>query len=285
MHVRCIWDDRPWTRHINCDRYDYIQTNTSQLSSYLVAGQWCVQSETQRKTNQRDTGRYNVSVPAVTPTVCHLLLHISQHRLEWEQTLSPLIWIQDFCGLCHFIYICYFELFNQFCLIFHRREFVSEGALCQLDMSTHRTHPQFNRKDDKHQVIFYRLPTSTFAVIEWDSQPRFNTMRRLWANTKGTIFQCTLGHDDDIKWKHLPLYWPFVRGTHRSPEDSPNKGQWRGALMFSLICAWKTVNQTIETLVISEAIALIMFVCFVCLFVWRHIFLVLFVTNFWRMML
>ena len=25
---------------------------------------------------------------------------------------------------------------------------------------------------------------------------------------------------------------------HRSPVNSPHKGQWRGALMFSLICAW-----------------------------------------------
>ena len=24
-------------------------------------------------------------------------------------------------------------------------------------------------------------------------------------------------HDDVIKWKHFPLYWPFVRGIHRSP--------------------------------------------------------------------
>ena len=44
-------------------------------------------------------------------------------------------------------------------------------------------------------------------------------------------------HDDVIKWKHLPRYWPFVRGIHRSPVNSPHKGQWRGALMFSLICA------------------------------------------------
>ena len=32
-------------------------------------------------------------------------------------------------------------------------------------------------------------------------------------------------------------YWPFVWGIHRSPMNSPHKGQWRGALMFSLICA------------------------------------------------
>ena len=36
-------------------------------------------------------------------------------------------------------------------------------------------------------------------------------------------------------WPHqmenFPRYWPFV-------VNSPHKGQWRGALMFSLICDW-----------------------------------------------
>ena len=45
-------------------------------------------------------------------------------------------------------------------------------------------------------------------------------------------------HDDVIKWKHFPRYSPFVRGIHRSPMNSPHKGQWRGASTFSLICAW-----------------------------------------------
>ena len=45
-------------------------------------------------------------------------------------------------------------------------------------------------------------------------------------------------HDDVINWKNVPCYWSFVRGIHRSPVNSPHKGQWRGALMFSLICAW-----------------------------------------------
>ena len=45
-------------------------------------------------------------------------------------------------------------------------------------------------------------------------------------------------HDDVIKWKHFPRNWPFVRGNHRSQVNSPRKGQWRGALMFSLICVW-----------------------------------------------
>ena len=45
-------------------------------------------------------------------------------------------------------------------------------------------------------------------------------------------------HDDVMKWTHFPRYWPFVRGIHRSPVNSTHKGQWRGALIFSLICVW-----------------------------------------------
>ena len=44
-------------------------------------------------------------------------------------------------------------------------------------------------------------------------------------------------HDNVTKWKCFPRHWPFVRVIHRSPVNSPHKGQWRGALMFSLICA------------------------------------------------
>ena len=52
----------------------------------------------------------------------------------------------------------------------------------------------------------------------------------------------SIDHDDVIKWEHFPRYWPFVRGIHRSPVNSPHKGQWLGALMFSLICAWINVS-------------------------------------------
>ena len=48
-------------------------------------------------------------------------------------------------------------------------------------------------------------------------------------------------HDYVMKWKHFPYFWQFVRGIHRSPVNSSHKGQWRGALMFSLICAWTNV--------------------------------------------
>ena len=46
----------------------------------------------------------------------------------------------------------------------------------------------------------------------------------------------------DAWWRYqmgtLPRYWPFVRGINRSLVNSPNKGQWRGTLMFPFICAY-----------------------------------------------
>ena len=44
-------------------------------------------------------------------------------------------------------------------------------------------------------------------------------------------------HDDVIKWKHFLRYWPFVRAIHRSPVNSPHKGQRRGAFgVFFHLC-------------------------------------------------
>ena len=43
------------------------------------------------------------------------------------------------------------------------------------------------------------------------------------ARAQRTVIQ-TL-HDDVIKWKNLPRYWPFVRGIHRSAGNSPVPGE------------------------------------------------------------
>ena len=51
--------------------------------------------------------------------------------------------------------------------------------------------------------------------------------------TDGSMPFCII-HEDVIKWKQFPPYWSFVWGIHRWPE----KGQWSGALMRSLISAW-----------------------------------------------
>ena len=44
------------------------------------------------------------------------------------------------------------------------------------------------------------------------------------------------------RWRYqmeiCPRYWPFVRGIHRWPVDSPHKDQWLGTLIFFFICTW-----------------------------------------------
>ena len=45
-------------------------------------------------------------------------------------------------------------------------------------------------------------------------------------------------HDDVIKWKHFPRYWPFVRGIHWSPVNSLHKEPVTRSFMLYLICAW-----------------------------------------------
>ena len=38
-----------------------------------------------------------------------------------------------------------------------------------------------------------------------------------------TLYIYGARHDDVIKWKHFPCYWPFVRWIHWSPVNSPHK--------------------------------------------------------------
>ena len=64
----------------------------------------------------------------------------------------------------------------------------------------------------------------------------FKEPSKCFYNIKNSLME--KWHDDIKKWKHFPRYWSFVWGIHRSPVNSPHKGQWRGALMFSLMCAW-----------------------------------------------
>ena len=71
-----------------------------------------------------------------------------------------------------------------------------------------------------------------------EKKPSYDSSYSGYKKTTDQVTEPLEVHDDVIKWKHFPRYWPFVRGIHRSPVNSPHKGQWHGTLMFSLICAW-----------------------------------------------
>ena len=84
-------------------------------------------------------------------------------------------------------------------------------------------------------VVMYALANATSAYARYEEiWKSLHKNKPSYAKRKS---HCEL-HDDVIKWTHFLRYWPFVRGIHRSPVNSPHKGQGRGALMFSLICIW-----------------------------------------------
>ena len=70
-------------------------------------------------------------------------------------------------------------------------------------------------------VIASRTAASDTEHSPWPSSRL--TERNMMTSSNGNFFRVT-GH--------------LCGGIHRSTVNSPHKCQWRGALMFSLICAW-----------------------------------------------
>ena len=80
----------------------------------------------------------------------------------------------------------------------------------------------------KHVVVITCLSSRNVIQIRQMTQDT--------TDDESTLVQAE--YDDVIKFEHFPHHWPFVPGIHRSPVNSPHKGQRGGAFMFSLICAW-----------------------------------------------
>ena len=77
-----------------------------------------------------------------------------------------------------------------------------------------------------------------FCIFQIDQLVRGRNNCIVDIETENSLVDYSVVTEDIIKWKHFPHYWTFVRGIHRWPVNSPHKGQWHGALMFSLICVW-----------------------------------------------
>ena len=69
------------------------------------------------------------------------------------------------------------------------------------------------------------IPGKTVFLIE--TAPSF------WYNSPDIMFMMTSSNGNIYR-----VTGPLWGGVHRSAVVSPHKGQWRGALMFSLIWAW-----------------------------------------------
>ena len=108
---------------------------------------------------------------------------------------------------------------------------VSMSALCHNTMLHDITWQQWERPNTDHTSNLRKTPRTGIVDLLWvfgNKALCFTVLQYLndWPL-----------HDDVIKWKHFPRYWTFVQGIRRSPVNYPHEGQWRGALMFSLICA------------------------------------------------
>ena len=107
--------------------------------------------------------------------------------------------------------------------------------------------------DKKNILSLYNV--SLIVMNKWLHTINVGTHAYILAKLMWVIIQEE--HDDVIKWKN-PAYWPFVTGIHQSPVDSPHKSQWCGALIIFWSAHEQTAEQMIGTLVIWNAIALIM---------------------------
>ena len=85
-------------------------------------------------------------------------------------------------------------------------------------------------------------PRGRRAVCEGNSRscPRYRFTVTRWRikSPASRLFTQPFNHAQIKENTKAPRYWPFVWGIHWSLVNSPHKGQWRGALVFSLICAW-----------------------------------------------
>ena len=119
---------------------------------------------------------------------------------------------------------------------------VLRRRICQWHRELALTRRSCRLVDKYEHFISYKLHTIV-RFLEYNAAlwPVHGLTRPiLWATVlKSDLFvHDPAFHDAVIKWKHFPRYWPCVWAIHRSLVNSPHKGQWRGALMFSLICAW-----------------------------------------------
>ena len=87
----------------------------------------------------------------------------------------------------------------------------------------------FTKNKDAHCILLLRtLMAHMNKIIDLERQKHgcftYSTAWLLiYARSKGIsqrLRSMNTSHDDVIKWKHFPGYWPFVRGIHRSPVNS-----------------------------------------------------------------
>ena len=97
------------------------------------------------------------------------------------------------------------------------------------DHHKHRRHRHYHQRRRRHHHHHHQSPSSSTTIIIIIIIIIIFTILSppSWSVADVVIFiyhpQPWPSHDDVMKWNYFSRYWPFVRGTHRSPVDSPHK--------------------------------------------------------------
>ena len=86
-----------------------------------------------------------------------------------------------------------------------------------------------------HQEPIGLSPGYVPMVMDFKEAIRLDMLRST-IETMGP--DCVHGKHPYPWWRHQIETFSALLAIHRSPVNSPHKGQWRGDFMFSLICVW-----------------------------------------------
>ena len=96
-------------------------------------------------------------------------------------------------------------------------------------------------------------------VIKWKHFPRYwpflrgiHRPREFPTVQKMTKLRVAWKHDDVIKWKHFPRYWPFVWGKHRSPV--PLLIHLKQEIILTSLSNWQYGTQLAYPIALNEEI-------------------------------
>ena len=174
--------------------------------------------------------RYAVRRPSPLYTACNQTCSVMIHySFKSQRMFSRIDFFQRFVLDIWWIFRVFFDCrpvstnvsFERFHLSEHEIGIDSVKLIITLNIAKYKPKPV-------HQCVY---PTN-FETCNWTINPQSKHgfeaytgshklfYQRLWRN-----ISCYAGHDDVIKWKYFPRYWPFVRGIHRFTVNSIHKGQ------------------------------------------------------------
>ena len=99
-----------------------------------------------------------------------------------------------------------------------------------------------------HSILFH-WQCRKHVLPQWEGNTLKNkeSIRTRWIKETGAQWNPARSlwaiHGDVIKWKYFPRYWPFVRGIHRPPVNSPHKASDAELWCFFWSAPAETVNK------------------------------------------